>query len=409
MKSNLRHLRVFLAVVRHGSVTRAAAASNVSQSAVTQAIAKLEAFADAPLFRRTLKGVFATPAGDILAGRAQRAFALLDPALREVGPRLPLTATSAQLTALAAMFEAQNFTLAARRLGLAQPTVHRAIAQLEREAGRPLFERTPYGSIASRTAEALAQATRLAFAELDQAEADIADAAGREAGRIVVGAMPLSRARLLPDATMLFRKRRPTMPIRVFDGVYDDLLPALRRGEIDVLVSALRNPAPVGDVRQVKLFEDDLALVCGPEHPLRAASDLTVERLAAYPWVVNARGTPMRPHFDALFAPLGDRAPKALVETGSLILMRELLRRGDHLGCVSRMQAEAEVALGALAMLPFAMKATERAIGLTMRVDWAPTRAQGEFLDCLAEAAGGTKVDPVADPAHPARAPTQRA
>ncbi|MBV1703191.1 MAG: LysR family transcriptional regulator [Hyphomicrobiales bacterium] len=389
MKSNLRHLRVFLAVARYGSVTRAAAASNVSQSAVTQAIAKLEALAGSSLFRRTPKGVFPTPAGDILVERARRAFALLDPALREAGPRLPLTATSAQLAALAAMFEAQNFTLAARRLGLAQPTVHRAIAQLEREAGRPLFERTPFGSVASRAAEALAHAALLAFAELDQAEADIADAAGREAGRIVVGAMPLSRARLLPEATMLFRAKRPTIPVRIVDGVYDDLLPGLRRGEIDMLVSALRDPPPIGDVTQVKLFEDDLALVCGPEHPLRGAKGITVARMADYPWVVNAHGTPMRRHFDALFAPLGERAPRALVETGSLILMRELLRRSDHLGCVSRMQAEAEVALGALAMLPFAMKATERPIGLTLRADWAPTRAQRDFLDALSAVAGG--------------------
>jgi DNA-binding transcriptional LysR family regulator len=41
MRTNLRHLRVFLAVAEHGSITRAAELGLVSQPAVTQAIAKL--------------------------------------------------------------------------------------------------------------------------------------------------------------------------------------------------------------------------------------------------------------------------------------------------------------------------------------------------------------------------------
>lgn len=378
MKTSIRHLRVFLAVAQHGSITRAAAIGRVSQPAVTQAVGKLEREAQTALFQRTPQGLFPTPAGAVLAERAARALAELDPALEDVAPRLRLTATGAQLQALIALRETESFTLAARRLGIAQPTVHRAIGQLEQEAGRPLFERTARGMIARRPAQALAQAARLAFAELAQAEADVAEILGREVGRLVIGALPLSLTSVLPGAIARFRRARPTLPILIRDGVYDDLLAGLRRGEIDMLVGALRDPAPIGDVEQRPLFRDSLVLVAGRRHPLAAAKGITVADLAAYPWVVARSGTPTRAHFDRLFA--GGPAPGGIVETGSIPLMRELLDTSDHLGCVSRLQAQAETERGLLSILPFLMPGTARPIGLTLRAGWLPTRAQREFL-----------------------------
>jgi LysR family transcriptional regulator, regulator for genes of the gallate degradation pathway len=382
MKSNLRHLRAFLAVVDFGSVTRAAEICFVSQPAVTQAINKLEQVAGAALFQRTPQGLFPTEAGNLLGGRARRAFDLLDPALVELAPRLKVTATYAQLSALVAVREAENFTLAARRIGLAQPTVHRAVSQLEQEAARPLFERTSYGMVATRPAQALAQAARLAFAELDQAEADLADLAGREVGRIVVGAMPLSRSYILPRTIARFRKRRPTLPVKALDGPYNDLIAGLRRGEIDFLIGALRDPPPIGDVEQRPLFDDELVIVARHDHPLVGKTEPTLSELASFPWVVATSGTPTRNHFDRMFSPLGD-VPRSLVETGSMILMRELLKESDHLGYISRLQIEADLRPGEIVRLPIASVGTSRPIGLTMRVGWVATKAQQEFLDEL--------------------------
>ena len=266
--------------------------------------------------------------------------------------------------------------------GGAPPTVHRAVTQLVQEAGRPLFERTSYGMIATRPAHALAQAARLAFAELEQAEADLADMLGREVGRIVVGAMPLSRSHILPRTIARFRGGRPTLPVKALDGPYDDLMAGLRRGEVDFLVGALRDPSPIGDIEQERLFDDVLVMVARPDHPLAREDALALDDLARFPFVVSTEGTPTRRAFDRLFERAGCR-PQSLIETGSMILMRELMRISDHIGCISRLQVEAELALGAMIVLPFAMEDTARPIGLTLRSGWVPTAAQREFLDAL--------------------------
>ena len=403
MKSNLRHLRVFLSVAETGTITRAADLCHVSQPAVTQAMAKLEQIAGQALFIRRPQGLFITPAGEVLAFRVRRALALLDPVLADLSPRLKLTGTTSQFQALIATDECQSFTLAARRLGLAQPTVHRAVTTLEHEAGRPLFERRAHGVVATRAAQVLAQTARLAFAELDQATADLAELQGREVGRIVIGAMPLSRTFLLPRAIGLFRQHRPTLPIRALDGPYDDMMTGLRRGEVDFLIGALRDPAPLGDIVQEFLFDDILVMVAAPTHPLHATQGLILANLAAYPFVVSTEGTPTRAAFDRLFSEARLR-PASLVETGSMILMRELLQRSDNIGCISRLQVQAEVASGALSVLPLVLPQTVRPIGLTRRADWMPTLAQQEFIKALKASLAddaATGCDPVSHPNGP--------
>jgi DNA-binding transcriptional LysR family regulator len=380
---SLRHLRAFLAVVDTGSVTKAAELCFVSQPAVTQALSKIEKTAGLPLFSRTPQRIFANGAGEILALRIKRAFGYLDPALSELSPRLRVTATIAQLRSLIAVRETENFTLAASRLGLSQPAVYRAVSQLEEEAARPLFERTSYGIVATRAAHALAQAARLAFVELEQADADLAELTAAEIGQIVIGATPLAKSYVLPKAIAAFRKIRPNLPIQIQEGPYPDLLGALRRGEVDFMLGALRVPAPIGDVEQKVLFHDTVVMVSGRAHPLVGREQLIVEDLAAFPWVVNQSGTPMRRYFDSVFAGAAGGPPKSIVESGSLILMRELLDTSDHLGCTSRLQAEAEIARGLMRALPFDLSHTSRPIGVTTRKDWLPTAAQQAFLELL--------------------------
>ena len=384
---NLRHLRAFLSVADSGTVSDAAKACGVSQPAVTQALRKLEEAAQGSLFHRASSGFFLTERGMVLARRVRRALYLLDPALGEHSARLRLTATTAQLRALIATGEAQNFTLAARNLGLAQPTVHRAVTQLEQEASRPLFERSAFGMVPSKSCQALIRAARLAFVELEQADAELADLDGREAGRITIGALPLSRSAVLPQALVRFRHLRPTTRLHIIDGPYDALLAGLRRGDIDFMFGALRDPCPIDDVEQQALFDDRLCILCGPDHAMAGESRPDPRALAQAQWVVPRADTPARVQFDAFFAQLGLAPPASIIEAGSVLLMREILACSDHLGCISAQQARAEVAKGLLREVPVDHIWPGRPIGLTFRAGWEPTTAQALLVQLVREAA----------------------
>lgn len=385
---NLRHFRVFLAVAELRSPTLAADKCRVSQPAITQCLGKLDREAGGALFDRTRQGFFLTDRGEVIRARLRRAMDRLDGALDAVSARLRVSATAAQLQALIAVDEAQNITLAARNLGLAQPTVHRAIRQLEQEAERPLFERTSFGAVATRPCRALAQAARLAFSEFDQVEADLAEFDGREVGAIVVGTLPLARSALLPEALARFRGERSRQRVTVLDGHYDDMLGGVRRGDIDFMIGALRDPLPIEDVVQEPLFDDSLAFVVRPMHPLMGTKTLSVAVLMQQRWVVPRLGTPSRAQFNGVFEADGGQVPESIVECGSILLMREILARTDMIGCISSQQAKAEISNGLLERLPVDQDWDKRPIGLTYRKGWVPTKAQELLLEFVRKAAG---------------------
>jgi DNA-binding transcriptional LysR family regulator len=84
MNVGLRQLRVFFAVARHGSFSRAAEEVAVSQSAVSFAIQQLETELGLRLLDRTTRQVRMTAAGETLAAGGSRLIAELDSILKEL-------------------------------------------------------------------------------------------------------------------------------------------------------------------------------------------------------------------------------------------------------------------------------------------------------------------------------------
>ncbi len=392
--ANLRHLRAFREVVRCQSVSQAAERVHLSQPAITQAITKLEGQLGLPLFERRSAGMFATQAGALFHERVDRALRLIETGAQQ-GRRLGQKSgsrgfahfeqllTSAQLRALIAVADTGNFSLAARAVGISQPSLHRAARDLERLAGMRLFERHSQGIALTKPARLLVQFAKLAFAELDQGTHEVTALQGRDTGRIVIGTMPLARSYILPRSIHDMLSNRPDVRISVVDGPYDDLLHGLRHGEIDLLIGALREPVPIDDVRQETLFLDALAVVGRTNHPLGPHKRITRQQLANYPWVVPRRGTPTRDHFDRLFD--GDD-PAGIIESSSLVLVRGLLLNSDRLTLISRHQIRHEEDVGLLTHLDVDLGPTERPIGLTFRRDWRPTATQEMFIDCVRRA-----------------------
>lgn len=398
---NLRHVRAFYEVGRCGSITGATKQVFLSQSAITQAIANLETLFETQFFRRKNSGMFLTEPGTLFFNRVQRALTNLTTGARRAQRRADPNATggfknfeqsvtSAQLRSLLAIAKAKNFSLAARKTGIAQPSLYRAARDLERISGIQLFVSNSRGVELTPAAEVLARFARLSFAELNQGSDEVSAWHGRDTTRISIGTIPLSRNYVLPRAIDELTRRHPDVQVSVMDGAYSELLEDLREGNLDFIVGALRDPVPIDDVQQDLLFRDVLSVFARVGHPLAKAKRITMKDLEKYPWVVSRPDAPIRLRWEALFQDAGLTPPERRVESNSIVLIRDLLMESDRLTLVSAHQIEREVEQGliqALDVVGLDQRHTTRSVGTTVRKDWQPTPTQALLLELLHEAA----------------------
>ena len=354
----------------------------------------IETAMDSELFRRSPSGMQLTVAGQVFAKRVARTLSQLFEGCTEAGrgrlggvagsaSPMPKGITAAQLNALIAVAEQGSFAAAARALGIARSTLHRAARQLERRLGVSLFEQTSFGLCPTREADRLASRARLAFAEIEQARAEIGLLTGAGGGRTVIGTLPLARSWLVPTAVLEFARAHPEHTVSILDGAYDSLLTALRHGAVDFLVGALRDPAPHADVMQEHLFDDPLALIMRSGHPLARNVAPSLQELSEYPWIVPREGAPLRRHYETLARELvpGPRVrPPAPIECNSLVAARALLLASDRVMLLSAHQIRHELAAGQLIALAHPLGPVVRPIGLTLRRDWVPTTTQTILL-----------------------------
>lgn len=387
---NLRHLRAVGAIIGAGGMNVAARAVGLSQPALTQGIAKLEAQLETKLFERHPDGMTPTIEGRLVALRVEAASDHLAAATRRARrgfARPERLMTAAQLRAFLALADGGSFVSAAQATGLSQPALHRSVRDLEEVIGDALVERRGRGIALTPAGRRLARGIRLAAAELAAAIAETRRDGGTS--RIVVGAMPLSRALLVPRAVARLLGERPGVSFSIVEGSWRELVEPLREGQIDLMIGALR-PAPPPDLDQVPLQLHHVVIAAGARHPLAGAGDVPPDRLAAFPWIVGHPGSPLRAQWEALFA--GHPAPPRPIECGSVMVMRGLLAEGDFLTLLSPEQIALEVASGLLAQVGGPLAGGVRRIGVTTRRDWRPTAAQRRFLDHLADAAADTSL-----------------
>jgi DNA-binding transcriptional LysR family regulator len=188
-----------------------------------------------------------------------------------------------------------SFSAAADALGLTQSAVSQHVAALERETGLSLVERGTRPAELTEAGHVLVRHGKAITIRLDGAEQELAEIAGRRAGRLRLGSFPTALTTFVPAAIARLRSERPTTVLTVVDDHMQGLLPRLVDGELDLAVvfdhETLPEVAP-GQLRRLHLFDDTYQLVLPSGHRLarrRAAPDLT--DLAGETWVGGHAGS----------------------------------------------------------------------------------------------------------------------
>ena len=396
---NLSCLRAVREVAETGSVSRAAAVLFRAQSAVTRAVQEIEACIGAPLFDRKPTGMLPTPVGRTVLGRGERVFSELGElahwcAVRQSRRRAVSDAgvpayllNTRRLQVFSTLARHRHMPSAARALGITQPAVSNAIRILENGAGLMLFHRDPRGLMLTREGDTFLLHVRRALNELRHVADDVFALRGSIQGVVTVGALPLGRTLILPQAVARVISRYPGVRVVTDESAYEPLVAGLRAGDIDFVLGALRDNDAVSGLENERLMSEDLVVLARHGHPLAGVPNLTLKDLARAQWILPRVHSPARGLFEALFRRMKITPPMPAVETADLAMMRGLLLNTDMITTLSAQQLHYERASGQIVTLDVPMRETRRDIGLTLRAASTPSPAAHALIVAIREIA----------------------
>ncbi|MFH8747689.1 LysR family transcriptional regulator [Streptomyces rimosus] len=179
-----------------------------------------------------------------------------------------------------ALADHQHFGRAAEALGIAQPPLSKQIADLEREVGARLFDRTRQGVFPTAAGTAFLDRARRALAEMASAVTDAQRAARGETGRLRLGFIASALLDPLPGVLARFGRERPEVRLELHEMATSRSTAALVAGELDVAVG-LGRPRGQGaeNLTSVTIGRDHLTAVVGTAHPYAGRPSVSVAQL----------------------------------------------------------------------------------------------------------------------------------
>jgi DNA-binding transcriptional LysR family regulator len=284
---------------------------------------------------------------------------------------------------IAELYDCGSILKAARRLSLTQPTLTKALRDVESTLGLKLFERsnrglepTPYGEIFARHARIVLTQLRHAAEELESLRAGYA-------GKVSIGPLLAAAASVLPDGIAMLKKERPGVAISVVVGTYDVLMPSLLAGDLDLVVGRLPQEGRSRALVYEEFYAEPICIVARRGHPLAARRRLTLRDLVNEAWLLPAPGTELRRQIERAFAEAGAALPRNVIESVSILTNRVLLRKSDCIGVMPYHVALDDVEHGLLAILPVKLKSIESPVGVILRAPGKLPPAAAALLDCL--------------------------
>lgn len=183
---------------------------------------------------------------------------------------------------------------------VSQPAVTKGLRRLEAELGLTLVQRSSQGASLTEVGRSFLDRARRLRADFDIALQEANELRAGAIGLVRVGITPALVEPVFQGASMALLLQRPASRIRVQIALTDELLVALRRGDIDVMISGMFDTAP-GDLRVLPLGESLLGVFARDGHPLMHKRPLQLADLTPYPWILPRRGVLSRDWLDGVF------------------------------------------------------------------------------------------------------------
>lgn len=242
-----------------------------------------------------------------------------------------------QLAYAVQIFKEKNFSRAAEKLHIAQPSLSQQLAKLEKELGVPLFHRTTNAVEPTHAGSVFVQKAQHILDLVEQLKSEMNDISNLRKGKLVVGTLPITGSFILPLVLPAFAKRHPGIDISLVEDTSANLEAFTSSGAVDFSLLSLPIEEPTLDYRP---YATEAIWLAVPEtHPLADAKEpVAVASLAQEAFIVLKKGQGFRQITQDICDEAGFR-PRIVFESSNIETVQSLVAAGMGVALIPSMVA----------------------------------------------------------------------
>lgn len=176
-----------------------------------------------------------------------------------------------QLRYFLAVAEEGNFTRAAEKCFISQPSLSAQVIKLEEELGQKLFNRLGRRAEMTQAGRFLESRARTILMEVENAQRQIQESADEVKGTVHVGVTPSVTPYLIPPAISLCRERYPKLKIQLQESLRRRLIDDVVQGNLEVAISSYTGDTPNIDAEPI--LQEALVLAVSSKSPLASQKE----------------------------------------------------------------------------------------------------------------------------------------
>jgi DNA-binding transcriptional LysR family regulator len=243
-----------------------------------------------------------------------------------------------QLQYALAIAKELNFSRAAEKLHIAQPSLSQQLAKLEKELGVQLFSRTTSSVELTYAGKVFLEKAQAIIDTVEMLKREMDDISQMRKGRLVIGSLPITGSHVLPMVLPAFKARYPDIEIQLVEETTRNLEALTASGETDI--SLLSLPLADASLAWETLVEEEIVLALPPAHPLvpREGDEagVRIDALKDEPFIVLKKGQGFRMIAVDLCRKAGFE-PNIVFESSNIETVQSLVAAGMGIAFVPRM------------------------------------------------------------------------
>lgn len=232
-----------------------------------------------------------------------------------------------------------NFSRAAEKLHIAQPSLSQQLAKLEKEIGVQLFSRSTNSVELTHAGKVFMEKAQTIVDTVEMLKREMDDISQMRKGKLIVGSLPMTGSHILPLVLPVFQSRYPDIEIQLIEDTTRNLEALTAAGETDI--SLLSLPLTEASLVHVPLIEEEICLALPPAHPLAARANpetaaIEIAALAEEPFIVLKKGQGFRQIAVDLCRKAGFE-PRIVFESSNIETVQSLVAAGMGIAFVPQM------------------------------------------------------------------------